>query len=484
MIMFGSLIVCLIVTGVFYFIDKSRILWWEFFIPIAATLILIFGMKLLVDHANVQFTEYWGETITSVYEQEPYNYWQVQTCTRSYPCGTDSKGNTEWCTETYDCSHQVDVGPSWDCKTDLKNDYSLTEHQYDSINALFGGRRSIVNSRSNYSPRDGCSGSRGTKFEGKRVGDVSYTYENNWPGSEKTRKGYFTQHKYENKIKATDLSLFNISVVNKKQADSLGLYEYPEIDGGGLFGIGNNMYLPTILGKNISKQTQKNFRKLNAKFGPSNQLRLWVLVFDDKPASIAAYQENYWVKGNKNELVICIGTKGEEITWTHSFSWGLSGDLTAETAQKVLDLYTTTIVTKAGQKLPIAIPINSKLKETIKQGTGIDTALLPPVLPLNIKKTDITQIIKSKTPVLNDQTWEVYYSYLNENLNRFQRRNFEEFSYLKVVPKTWEVILLYVLALLISVGVNFWTFTNEFTDNNPKGEDHSYYGSYNNKFKY
>jgi len=469
MIMFGALIICLIVTGVFYFIDKKRYLWWEFFIPIAATLLLIFGMKLLIDNASVKFTEYWGESIISVYEEEPYNYWHSQTCTRSYPCGTDKDGNTEYCTETYDCSHQDDVGPSWYCKTDLNNNYSLTEHQYDSIKILFGGRRSEVDSHRNYAPRDRCVGSNGTKFEGRTVGNTSYVWGTNWSGTDDTRKGYFTIHKYENRIKASDLSLFNISVIAEEEADSMGLYKYPDIVKDGFFnGVGDGIYFPTILGGNVSKQTQENFRKLNAKFGVSDSLRLWILVFDNEPSSIAAYQENYWVKGNQNELIICIGTKGEEITWAHSFSWSLSEDFTMEVTQKILDLYTVTIETKAGQKLPIAIPINTKIKEIVSMGAGIDTALLPPILPLNIQKANITKTTKSQTPVLNEQTWMEYYNYLNQNLQKFQRRHFEEFSYIKVVPKTWAIILLYVFALGISIGINLWTFQNEFADDNQK----------------
>ena len=468
MIMFGALLICLAVTLIFYFIDKERYLWWEFFIPVISTTLLILLMKAMIDYSSVQFTEYWGETMESIYEQEPYNYWQFQTCTRSYPCGTDANGNTQYCTESYDCSHQVDVGPSWGCKTNLDNGYKITEHQYDSILILWGSNKKIIGSNNNYSSNDRCSGSKGTKFEGKKVGKTSYVWQVNWLGTDSTRKGYFTTHRYENRIKCSDLTLFNISVVSKEEADSLGLYEYPEIHNRGLFSEGNNFYFPTIFGGDVSEQTQENFRKLNAKFGPSNKLRLWVLVFDNKPASVAAYQENYWVKGNKNELVICIGTNGQEITWAHSFSWSLSGELTAEVTQKVLDLYMMSIETKAGQKLPVAIPVNSKLKETIGQSTGLDTALLPPVLPLNFNTKDITQITKSKTPVLNEQTWIEYYNYLNANLHRFEKRSFEEFSYIKVVPKTGQIILLYIFALISSIGINLWTFKNELRDKNHK----------------
>jgi len=47
-------------------------------------------------------------------------------------------------------------------------------------------------------------------------------------------------------------------------------------------------------------------------------MRLWVLVFEDKPSFIAKYQENYWVRRNMNEFVICIGKKDTIIQWGRS----------------------------------------------------------------------------------------------------------------------------------------------------------------------
>jgi hypothetical protein len=154
-----------------------------------------------------------------------------------------------------------------------------------------------------------------------------------------------------------------------------------------------------------------------------------------------------------------------------------------------LELYTLTVKTKSGQSVPIAIPIiNKEMKGVIGKATGIDTALLPPVLPLQHEQLaklignqeQIADLIKSPSPVLNEQTWEVYYQYLDKNLQKFNRRHFEEFSYIKIVPKTWVVVMLYIFALGISIGVNFWTHQNEFTDENPKGDSYSY----RNKFRY
>lgn len=478
MIMFGALILVIVITAIFYFIKPKEFTWWEFFIPMVITTGVIFGMKVLIELSSAKFTEYWGETITIIGEEAPYNYWKVETCYRSEPCGTDSKGNTEYCQVPYDCSHQEDEGPSWWAKTNLDNSYSLTEHQHDSIVSLFGTGKRIVDYHHNYSSRSKAVGSNGTKYEGTRVGEQSPIFNTTWNGADPTRKGYFTVHTYVNRVKASDLSLFNISVVNKKQADSIGLYKYPDMREGGWFrGVGDNIYFPTILGKNVPKSAQENFKKLNAKFGHINELRLWVLLFDKKPASVAALQENYWVKGNQNELVICIGTDGNEIKWSHSFSWGLSGDLTAETAQKVLDLYSLTVKTKQNQSLPLAMPISVKMKKLINK-FGVDTSFLPPVLPLNINKKDIVDITKSNTPVFTEQTWNEYYEYLNANLNRFKRRHFEEFSYLKIVPKPWEIILLYVMAVLIAVGINFWNITNEFDDEHPKGTGFNHFNRY------
>ena len=455
MIVYGSLIVVIIVTLIFYFLNPKKILIWEFFIPIAVTLAIIFGTKALINYANVTFTEYWGETIVSVYEEEPYNYWKTETCSRTYACGTDSKGNTQYCTEYYDCSHQEDVGPSWWNVTDLNNHYSNSEHLYDSLVRLYGTPKVVVEQKENYDSDDRAVSSNGTKFQGKAVGDYSYIYKYSWPKTEKTRKGVFSEHSYENRIKASDLSLFNISVITDKQADSMGLYKYPELD--------NYYSYPTILGKNIPLSAQKNFEKLNARFGVTNKLRLWVLVFDNKLSDIASYQENYWVKGNKNELVICIGRNGDEIQWAHSFSWGTSGDLTAEVSQKVLELYSISIETTSGQKAQI-IPLITPLKTQIAKVTNIDTSMLPPVLPLNINKKTVTKIQKSSTPILTEKTWEAYYQYLDKNLNRFEKRSFKEFSYLKVEPKTWQVVLIYIIALVVSIGVNIWTTKNQFED--------------------
>jgi hypothetical protein len=83
-------------------------------------------------------------------------------------------------------------------------------------------------------------------------------------------------------------------------------------------------------------------------------------------------------------------------------------------------------------------------------------------LPIGSDKVKETK--KSSSPVFNERTLDEYYRYLDANLNRFERRSFEEFSYIKVEPKTHHIIIIYILALIVSVGLNLWLSNNEHND--------------------
>lgn len=473
---FGALILVSIVTFIFYMFNPKAYKWWEFFVPFIVVIISIFISKAIINHINVSFDEYWGETIVEVYEEEPWNRWVSKTCSRQVACGTDSDGKTIYCTEYYDCSYQEDNGPEWYVRTNLGNKFNINEKRHDSIVNVFGTGKKIVNTRTNHSARSRAAKSSGTKFEGQTVGKKSNVLMTKWCGNDEKRQGVFTRHTYVNRIKASDLTLFNLSVVTEEEADSLGLFKYPKI---------NNIYdYPTILGDNISKEVQEKFKRLNAKFGAENQLRLWVLVFEDKPQITGSYQQNYWVNGNKNELVICIGINSEnEITWTHSFSWAHSTTLTADVKNEALNLFELIIEDNEGNINKSPIPLVGEFRTQFSDLTNIDEQFLPYIVP-NLNADNINSIKKSSTPILNDNTWLSYYEYLDNNLNRFERRSFEEFSYIKVELKKGNIIFLYILAFIISFGVNMWAYHNEIGDDNQyKKSNKKYLNKYNFKYK-
>lgn len=452
-IVYLSLLIPLVTTFCFYLYKKHEFTWWEFFVPILSTLVIIFVTVKIAEHSSTNFTEYWGETVVSVYESEPYNEWISKQCSNTT---TDSKGNST--TTYYDCSYQDDTPPSWTATTNLGTDIRISEPFHDKLVGQFGTAKTVIKTRRNHSPNDRASGSSGTKFAGTRVGRTSNVYRTNWGNDDETRQAYTSKHKYKNKIKASDLTVFNMSIVSHDEADTLGLFDIPDYKGSGWFSGGNGFDFPTILGAEVNEEIHEKFRRLNAKYGESNQMRLWILVFEDEEEMIAHMQENYWVRGNMNELTICIGVNGEEIEWAYAFSWATSNTLTVEVADAVRNLYTYKDDVKQNNTV-LPIPVSNELKKNL----GEVGEKLPPVIPVPIQTNGSTTVnkIKSKTPVLTNETWVDLYEYLDGNLGGFERRDIEEeFDYVKVVPSKTAKIIIYILAFLISIGTNIWVVRN------------------------
>jgi hypothetical protein len=182
-----------------------------------------------------------------------------------------------------------------------------------------------------------------------------------------------------------------------------------------------------------------------------------------------------------NKLVVCIGKKGNEIQWADAFSWALSDELTVAVKNEVLNLYTFKDST-IKRTQPKVIPVTKDLQKKIvgKVGEKLPANIVPlPTQPL----ADSVIKVKSPYPVLNEKTWDDYYNYLNQNLSRFQRRSFEEFDYLSVEPSTGAVIFIYIFALLVAVGVNFWVISNDIDDESTS-ENKSWKHKMRNNYRY
>jgi hypothetical protein len=367
-----SLLIPVIVTCVFYLYGKRHFTWWEFFIPIGVGIICIISSKLLIDSFETSYTEYWGSSVVEARYYEPWNEYIQQTCSRTVDDG-DGKSHTE----TYDCSYVSYHSEYWMIITTSKEEINISENKYDSIVNLFGNR-SFYDMHRDYYTNDG---------------DMYYTQ---WDNSYTKNIPITTEHTYTNKIKASDVTLFNIKIITDKEADSLKLFDYPRLD--------DNFNYKTIIGYNPSDSIQKKFNKLNAIYGPENQLRLWILVFNGGTIQIGLQQENYWVRGNKNELILCFGidTTTNKINWAHIFSWSPSEDL----------------------KIEIRDYINN-------MGS------------------------------MSDSTLNNLDTYLKDNLKDYVRRPFKEFEYIRIEPSKTSVIITYIIMLLVSIGINIWIIKNE-----------------------
>jgi hypothetical protein len=402
MLIYLALLIPIISTLIFYLWKKHEFKWWEFFIPIFGTLIVIIVTKLIFDTSGQKFDEWWGSSVITVYEEEPWNEWIHQTCTESYPCGTDANGNTQYCTRTYDCSYQADYGPEWYFKTDIGETVSCNESDYEEMLRKWGTPRVTVQKRKNHAANDRAVRSNGTKFEGTKVGQFSYVFKYTWDGKENNRVGFASKHKYKNRVKASDLSVFNIKVVTPEEAIEYKLFEYPDGPRGR-----DGLDFPTILGETIPDDIHDVYRAVNGKFGKSDSVRLWILVFPPGTPSVnASYQQNYWVNGNKNEIVLCMALdQNKKVEWADAFSWGKPTGITAAVKREALN-YT-----------------------------------------------------------FDDTGWLNYASWLDQNLQTFAKREFtEEFSYVKLKPTKKSIITIIILAILFSIGTNIWAISNNIND--------------------
>jgi len=328
MIVFGTIGLAILTAIILLIFFKKYVVWWEIILLIAIPTIISFGEKALIEHVSANYTEYWGDEIAYVIEEEPWNEWINQTCSETYACGTDSKGNTKYCTRTYDCSYQNDYGPKWYAVTKLGTHINISEKKYEKLKKQFGNTKINIKTRKNYDRYDKCISSHGTKFQNKSVGKYSYVWQTFWDKSYKTQEPVVTKHSYKNKIKASDYTVFNYINISKEKADSLNLYDYPEF---------NNNYFtyPSMLGWN-NKNVQREWQKINGALGYDKQIRIWILIHHTTNENIGFLQECYWVGGNKNELVINIGVdNNNNIVWNHIFTWSTSQGMVSTIKQYI-----------------------------------------------------------------------------------------------------------------------------------------------------
>jgi hypothetical protein len=162
---------------------------------------------------------------------------------------------------------------------------------------------------------------------------------------------------------------------------------------------------PAVLSlRPIPYRLVRPYDELNALLGVKKQVRVFVLLFENQPREAAIWQRHYWEGGNKNELVVCIGLNQQQaVTWCDVFSW----ETTPMAEIKIRDLF-------------------------LHQGQLNLVAAAP----------EVERIVT--------QHW--------------QRKAFADFAYLQVSLTQGQLIGVYVLIILLSLGLSTWAVVN---DSNP-----------------
>lgn len=300
MIIWAALVIPLLTVIILAIFFNKRMAWWEYLMVFCAPLLLIGAMKLGVEDAQVRCTEYWGAYLTKATYYEYWNEWITETCYREVACGTDSEGNTEYCTESYDCSHEEDHPPYWEVTNSIGETYSVDQAYFERLCQLWGNKTFVDMHRDFYTVNGNA---------------YTATFDKNYEHTITTT----STHTYENRVQASH-SVFNFREFKKGEAQQLGLYEHPPVSG---------FYQPAVLGPLSSSPDCKYIDFCNAYMGSPSKFRMYILTWQGKGQDIAVQQEAYWKGGNKNEVVVCIGldSTGKKPEWCRVFGWTKNEDL-------------------------------------------------------------------------------------------------------------------------------------------------------------
>jgi len=368
MIIWLALVIPLIAIPILFWRFQHQIRWWELLILAGTPILLITIAKFTIEYAQVADAEFWGGWATKA---EYYEDWDEEVSCRHPRYTTDSKGNSHFA--GYYHLYDVDYHPPyWQIVDSNGLVVYICQGNYRRLTGQFNNEN-FVDLHRRYHSNDGDK------------------YVTTWPGSRETLEPVVTQHTYINKVQASS-SIFNFPKIDPKKVQ---LFEYPGIDG--------DAHQACILGDVGPQvvQAEKYLQYWNAILGTTKQAKIFVLLFKNKQMRAAMDQEAYWKRGNKNELIVCIGIDDQYNTqWSYVFSW---------TEVEIL-------------------------KVEVKN------------LALDQKVLDLPTLVERVGPLVQE---------------KWIRKHFRDFDYLSIDPPTWAVVLVFVLTLAVSTGLSIWVVKND-----------------------
>lgn len=351
---------------------RRKVTWWELLIPAGVSFVLILIFKLSVQTAQVTDTEYLTYRVTSASYFEEWD--QKVSCSHRRPCYAKKDGRCPHGGHGY--RHSYDVrkhSKRWEATDSSSRDFTISQQQFEQLATTFGNRQFVDLDRPYY------------KIDGNK-------WLTTWQGGFDEIVPVTVERSYTNKVQA-NRSLFKLQKVDPKK---FNLFSYPTLK--------DPLNYPAILTDDNSDLSVANGKLMswNALIGDKKQVRIWLLLFHDKPREAGIAQEYYWDGGNKNELVVVLGLDVQQkVQWNHVFSWSES---------------------------------------TIKP------AVADCLANLEGQKVDLPDLVTR----IGQETNE-----------RFVRRQFSEFNYLMVEPPLWSVIVTYLVTLLVSAGISWWVVAND-----------------------
>ena len=380
---FGAFIIAALAVLVLVVFFRKQTDWWEYLIIIVVPIILIFGAKLLIKNSMQKSQELWGGFVVEATFWEEYKenvQHSSETCTGS--------GESRSCYTTYytTCDRS---GPRWDASENNNIGFGISSDTWERLARQFGNRK-----HKDVKGRDYCGGDRW------RGGKWVTEYQMN----DEALEPVISRHSYKNPIVVSSSSL-KLPMPSEDEISQYKLFKYPKMGSSTVLGYNA---VPFVMSQNESilgfKEAREQLIFHNAKFGHMLQQAIWILVFESRSQEVARLQEALWQRGNKNELVICIGVdEKQQVQWSYVFSW-------METAG-------------------LHVAVESAVMEQRDQALNLSTAA-----------SDATKLSASG----------------------WKRCEFAQFDYISFSPPLWATILVYVLTIFVVIGVMVFVIKNDF----------------------
>lgn len=266
---------------------------------LTAGMIIVFGsiFSLLFywqGTAHVMHNEVWNYKIVEVQHWEEWT--TEESYTESYACGTDSDGNTKYCTRRvyYTAYH----GPYWYAIDQYGKTHSIDKLEYNKWRRAWGTeKKKGFNKGSSDWPDPVIDGN---------------IYSCNWTGEFEEMFTWHSIHSYENRIRSSHSVFKTIETTE----ETISKWPRPA---------DNHDANPIhSIGVNISGEDQLFMQRINCLLGPVHEVHTLFYVFDSSKYSSGVIEEilSAWDGPNKNELCVFIGIdKNKVINWISVESW-------------------------------------------------------------------------------------------------------------------------------------------------------------------
>jgi len=322
------ILACILVFRYF----ELRLVWWEVVVTILSNAVLIWFCILIGHYNSSRDVQYRGAIITHAVYYEYWSTWIEETCTREVPDGETCTGEgsnrsctTNYRTESYDCSHCDENRAEWWIYDDQNHKWRITKEEYEALQKRWGAKPEFIDLHRDINEHGSCG----------IDGDAYAIYWNHDP---QTAIPTTVEDGYTNKV-MTAKSSFNFNEISESDIKTYGLHEYPDIT--------NRFHQQTLVGidtlEYLTAQQKQYYNQLfdffNGKYGPERKMRLYILFFSGKTLTSAIKQKDYWVGGNKNEMVVCIDAdkKTGRLNWVYAFSWTPSRRISIDLREDIMN---------------------------------------------------------------------------------------------------------------------------------------------------